>query len=124
MSQNGAKTIVFFIILICAFIHCECFIWNIGDCAVYYDEPCKKTVVDFRLYTHENGRTSVVTLNPFKPTMPRSLKTNRGLKILIHGYGGLGIDYAIKNVTVAYKLSKVPVIIGIIVVKLSYHHSK
>ncbi|XP_065173322.1 pancreatic triacylglycerol lipase-like [Atheta coriaria] len=43
--------------------------------------------------------------------MPRSLKTNRGLKILIHGYGGLGIDYAIKNVTAAYKLSKVPVII-------------
>lgn len=53
-------------------------------------------------------------INPYYPDIHRNTaSTNTPIKILIHGYGGLIIDYTIKNISAAYRSAGYSTIIGI-----------
>lgn len=54
--------------------------------------------------TTPSGRY-VHILNPFKLTMPTGLNFSTQTKIVVHGYGGLSVDFASRNVTEAYQLA-------------------
>lgn len=78
---------------------------TIGDCPLYFDEPCDSKVIRFTL--------NAIRINPYQPEKYSGF-TSAPIKILIHGYGGLGIDYAIKNVSAAYRSVGYNTILGII----------
>lgn len=79
---------------------------SIGDCPVYFEEPCDSKAIRFLL----NTKTRTKKINPYHPIFP---KDSTPIKILVHGYGGLTIDYAIKNVSAAYNKLGYNTIIGI-----------
>lgn len=83
--------------------------FSIGDCPLYFEEPCDSQAIHFTLNTKTQSRS----INPYYPLVPKDLsKTGAPIKILVHGYGGLTIDYAIKNVSAAYTVIGYNTIIG------------
>ncbi|VEN41303.1 unnamed protein product [Callosobruchus maculatus] len=96
------KTIYFFII-------CDTFSGvlsyqlSIGDCPLYYDESCDTTKVNFFLSSPARFGRSTSKIDPFRPKFPQVYDHLVPLKIVIHGYGGLGIDTATTNVSKAYE---------------------
>ncbi|KAJ8968069.1 hypothetical protein NQ314_002508 [Rhamnusium bicolor] len=91
-----------------------------GDCPIYFQEPCNSEMVKFILSIRDANGTSLYPLNPFKPKLPRGYNVLIPFKILIHGYGGLTIDTAIRNVTRAYQEVGYNVIIGSMIKSSSY----
>lgn len=85
----------------------------VGDCPIYFQEPCNSTMVKFILSSRIGGRTTLHALDPYKPRLPRGYNVLVPLKIAIHGYGGLTVDVAIGNVTKAYQELGYNVIIGL-----------
>ncbi|CAH1995326.1 unnamed protein product [Acanthoscelides obtectus] len=77
--------------------------WAIGDCPLYYDEPCDTTKVNFHLSRSARFGKCTTKIDPFKPNLPQGYNHLVPLKIVIHGYGGLGIDTATTNVSKAYE---------------------
>ncbi|VEN41304.1 unnamed protein product [Callosobruchus maculatus] len=106
------KTIYFFII-------CDTFSGvlsyqlSIGDCPLYYDESCDTTKVNFFLSSPARFGRSTSKIDPFRPKFPQVYDHLVPLKIVIHGYGGLGIDTATTNVSKAYEDEGYNVIIGL-----------
>lgn len=82
---------------------------TIGDCPVYFEEPCDSKVIRFTLITGAYSRR----ISPYYPAFPRDTSISAPVKILVHGYGGLTIDYAIRNVSAAYRRVGYHTIIGI-----------
>lgn len=70
-------------------------------------------MVKFFLTTGRGNLSNSHQLNPFKVTLPENYDKLAPLKILIHGYGGLGIDKAIKSVRKAYHEIGYNVILGL-----------
>lgn len=85
---------------------------TLGGCPIYYDEPCQGDSVRFILSSPIGFRTAFRLVDPFYPVLPRYFNRSVPVKMLIHGYGGLGIDTAIKNVTKAYQHVGYNVIVG------------
>jgi hypothetical protein len=56
--------------------------------------------------------TNLYQLNPFKVHLPSNFNKLTPIKILIHGYGGMVIDKAIKSVREAYQAIGYNVILG------------
>ncbi|KAG5898208.1 hypothetical protein JTB14_005588 [Gonioctena quinquepunctata] len=74
----------------------------LGDCPVYFEEPCNSETVKFILSVGGDNET-YHDLNPFQPQLPTGYNILTPLKIVVHGYGGLTIDSASTNVTKAYQ---------------------
>ncbi|XP_017769255.1 PREDICTED: uncharacterized protein LOC108557306 [Nicrophorus vespilloides] len=70
---------------------------------IYYDEPCDAKDIQFYLYSATRSSVSISVLDPFKPSIPYEFDPNVPTKIVVHGYGGLSLDFATKNVTEAYR---------------------
>lgn len=85
----------------------------VGDCPIYFQEPCNSSMIKFILSSSIRGRTTLYPLDPYKPKLPRGYNVLVPLKIVIHGYGGLSVDIAIGNVTEAYQEVGYNVIIGL-----------
>lgn len=75
----------------------------VGDCPIIYEEACDSQLVKFSLDTSFGGNSYQYSLDPFKPILPREFNILTPVKVLIHGYGGLKVDFAIKNVSKAYR---------------------
>lgn len=72
---------------------------------MHFEEPCDSKAIRFVF----NARR----INPYNAAfLKKSLTKSASVKILVHGYGGLGIDYAIKNVSAAYKAAGYNTIVG------------
>jgi hypothetical protein len=81
----------------------DCLQLFFGDCPVYYEEPCRPDIVKFILTSRTGNVTNLYQLNPFKVHLPSNFNKLTPIKILIHGYGGMVIDKAIKSVRKAYQ---------------------
>lgn len=64
------------------------------------------------LHTSFSEDSHKYQLDPFSPILPKEFNILTPLKILIPGYGGLKVDYAIKNISKAYQDVGYNVIIG------------
>nr|XP_023024634.1 phospholipase A1 member A-like [Leptinotarsa decemlineata] len=74
----------------------------LGECPVYFEEPCNTNIVKFILSVGGNNHSNH-HLDPHRPLLPQGYNVLNPLKIVIHGYGGLEIDSASRNVTQAYQ---------------------
>ncbi|XP_018564369.1 lipase member H-A-like [Anoplophora glabripennis] len=76
---------------------------SVGECPIYFQEPCTSNMVKFLLSLRIGDSTTINSLDPYKPQLPREYNVLVPLKIIIHGYGGLSVDIATGNVTKAYQ---------------------
>lgn len=87
---------------------------SIGDCPLYFEEPCDSRAIRFTL----NAQGLPRRINPYYPALPRDFSVrSAAVKILVHGYGGFAIDFAIKNVSAAYSKFGYNTIIGTTITK-------
>ncbi|KAJ8966508.1 hypothetical protein NQ317_019653, partial [Molorchus minor] len=101
--QEGAKPYSFSIHFSDKVKIIHSFQFSMGNCPIHFHEPCDSKVVKFLFSTKESGRRTLQSLNPLKPKLPKAFNILTPLKIVIHGYGGLAVDSAIRNVTKAYE---------------------
>lgn len=72
---------------------------------MHVEEPCDSKAIRFVF--------NAKRISPYYPILPKkSSSKNAPVKILVHGYGGLTIDYAIKNVSAAYRAAGYNTIVG------------
>ncbi|KAJ8917649.1 hypothetical protein NQ315_005096 [Exocentrus adspersus] len=74
-----------------------------GGCPIYFEEACSPDMVKFVLSSKSRSGNSFYYLDPYNPGLPVGFNVLVPLKVVIHGYGGLGMDVAIGNVTQAYQ---------------------
>lgn len=86
---------------------------SVGECPIYFQEPCTSDMVKFVLSLRIGDSTALYPLDPYTPRLPREYNVLVPLKIVIHGYGGLSVDIATRNVTKAYQEVGYNVIIGL-----------
>lgn len=87
-------------------------ILSVGNCVVYYDEPCSTDVVRFYLTTPKHKSLDGILLDPFLTVLPKDYNFSAPLKVVIHGYGGYEPDDSVKGIPLAYTGIGYNVIIG------------
>ncbi|CAG9825648.1 unnamed protein product, partial [Phaedon cochleariae] len=81
----------------------NCYQFYLGDCPIYFEEPCHPGVIKFILSIGKGDRIAYYDIDPIEPRLPREFNVLVPLKIVVHGYGGLTVDSASANVTKAYQ---------------------
>ncbi|XP_072381543.1 phospholipase A1-like [Diabrotica undecimpunctata] len=76
---------------------------DFGNCPIYFEEPCSPYATKFILSIGKGENVTYHDLDPYKPVIPKEFNHLLPFKVVIHGYGGLTVDTAITNVTVAYQ---------------------
>ncbi|XP_076250877.1 pancreatic lipase-related protein 3-like isoform X2 [Rhynchophorus ferrugineus] len=103
-------SVVLLYICICA----DAFQLNFGECPVYFYERCTHTEsVKFVLSTKTNNETEFFILDPLNPELPKHFNRLIPLKIVVHGYGGLDIDFSTATVIETYEEVGYNVITGL-----------
>ncbi|KAF7271109.1 hypothetical protein GWI33_015972 [Rhynchophorus ferrugineus] len=93
-------SVVLLYICICA----DAFQLHFGECPVYFYERCTHTEsVKFVLSTKTNNETEFFILDPLNPELPKHFNRLIPLKIVVHGYGGLDIDFSTATVIETYE---------------------
>ncbi|XP_057669345.1 pancreatic lipase-related protein 3-like [Diorhabda carinulata] len=74
-----------------------------GNCPIHFKEPCSSFGIKFILSMGKSENLTYHDLDPYQPVLPDNFDYFLPLKIVVHGYGGMKVDTAITNVTVAYQ---------------------